>query len=166
MLWRSPTLADIERVAMKMREDDRREIYNVIPGDYANPFALSKFLKGVLDRGNFGCCACLDENTPVCVLGWTELHPGVMEAWAFATDDFSKLSTPLTKFVRQQLRPSLLSNLGIHRMQAISRHDHVQAHRWLAVLGFRQEAVLKHYGRDGSDYFMFRATRSDSQCAS
>ncbi len=157
---RLPTLADLEYCAMQMREDDKREIYNVVPHGFQNPLALAKRVNESIARGDFALCCALDDR-PVCCLGWAELHPGVLEAWAYATDEFPRVSTELTKFVKRQLRPSLLGHLGIHRMQAISRHDHVKAHRWLGVLGFRKEATLNAYGSDGADYFMFRASRGD-----
>lgn len=161
---RAPTLADLEYCASHMRASDWQEIVNVVPHGVDHPLTLARHINGLIGRGNFSMC-CAFQDRPVVCLGWTELHPGVFEAWAFGTDEFPKVSTELTKFVRRQLRPSLLSNLGVHRMQAISRFDHHDAHRWLRVLGFKPESVLKFYGRDGSDYVMFRATRSDIQCA-
>lgn len=143
-----------------MRKDDWREISNVVPKSFAHPLMLAKRVNESIARGDFAMCCALDDR-PVCCLGWAELHPGVLEAWAYGTDEFPKVSTELTKFVKRQLRPSLLGQLGIHRMQAISRSDHVKAHRWLGVLGFVKESVLSAYGSDGADYIMFRASRGD-----
>lgn len=145
-----PTLSGIEFIACNMRSADEREIYGLMP--FNNPFLLAKHTLASMERG-FGVMALLGER-PVAVLGFTELTPRVLTAWAYATDEFPRVAFHLTRFVLKSLRPALLASPA-HRLQADSRFDHVEAHNWLRVLGFRVEGRVHQLGKDGADYIRF-----------
>ena len=145
-----PTLSGIEYIACNMREADEREIYGLMP--FNNPFLLARHTLASMQNG-FGVMACLNDR-PVAVMGFTELTPNVLTAWAFATNEFKAVGFYLTRFALKSLRPALLASPA-HRLQADSRFDHVEAHRWLVSLGFRAEGRVHQLGKDGADYIRF-----------
>lgn len=98
---------------------------------------------------------CFGAGKPAICLGGCELHPGVWQAWSFATEDFSKIVRPVTRFAKDVMLPAFI-RMGMHRGQAIASVDNRMAHKWLRLLGAREEATLKAYGRDGQDFVMFR----------
>lgn len=146
-----PTRNGIEFIACNMRAIDALEVYGLLP--FNNPFLLAKHTIDLVNGGGFGVMACIGER-PAAVLGFTELTPRVLTAWAFGTDEFRIVSMQLTKFVMRSLRPALLASPA-HRLQADSRFDHVEAHEWLKVLGFREEGMIHRLGKDGADYIRF-----------
>ena len=66
----------------------------------------------------------------------------------------------LTRYGKRVLRPFILAR-GAHRLQCESRIDHVEAHKWLSVMGAKPDGLLSGYGRDGSDYVMFSWRRDN-----
>lgn len=145
------TLPAVEYIACRMRAADEREIYGLLP--HNNPFLLARYIVDLVNAGGFGVVACLGER-PVAALGFIERHPRCLSAWAFATDEFPRVAKTLTKFVLTELRPALIASPA-HRLEADSRFDHLQAHAWLKVLGFREEGILHRFGKDGADYIRF-----------
>jgi len=98
---------------------------------------------------------CFGNGFPVVCLGGSEVHPGVWQAWSFATDEFGSIALPVTRFAKDVMLPAFV-RLGMHRGQAIAGADNVGAKKWLKLLGAEEEATLKRYGRDGQDFVMFR----------
>jgi hypothetical protein len=152
--FRKPTRTDIDIVCFNMRPIDAVEVFNSFYDD--NPFHLGQVIQKSMDAGNF-CSCCYWQGRPEALLGYSEIHPGTMAAWMFATKHWTDISTSMTKFAIRALKPELIA-AKVHRLQAITRYDHAEAHRWLEFLGFGYEGRLKAYGRDGSDYLMYAAT--------
>ena len=136
-------------VARNMRERDKEEIYGLRFEE--NPFHV---VNDVMARSNFSWVAWLDDK-PQAVFGGGEVRPGVWSMFAFATDEFPRLALGLTRFATKTVIPTLFGELGAHRLQCESHEAHADAHRWLELLGAGQEAVLRGYGKDGSNYLLF-----------
>lgn len=145
-----PTLSDLEYICLNLRQADRDEIYGVLPHD--NPFLLARQTMDVFCSGGFVTVA--HARRPVSVLGFHEQHPGVLNVFAYATDEFHLVAHGLTRFALKDLKQAMLAS-GAHRAQCDSRHDHHTAHRWLECFGFRAEGPLKAYGKNRSDYIRF-----------
>lgn len=133
-------------VARHMREMDKREIYALRFAD--EPFHL---MNDVMAQPHFSWIGW-HQGLPCAVFGGMEIHPGVWSMFMFATDDFPKIALGVTRFAKNGLLPQLWGRLSAHRLQAHSHEGHRDAHRWLKRLGCEKEAVLRGYGRDGSDY--------------
>ena len=149
-----PNLPDLEFIALNMRPADKAEIYGILPHD--NPFLLARQTADLCRGGAFGVVARRER--PVAVMGFAERLPGVFDAFAYGTNEFRRVSMCLTRFALGHMKPALL-DAGAHRLQADSRFDHTDAHRWLRLLGFRQESVMKSYGKNGADYIRFVALK-------
>lgn len=142
-------LADVHHVAVNMRDWDKREIY------------ATRFLDDPLEVAS-DCMACphfawtaWGEKGPIAALGAVPMHPGVWTVWMFATDEFPAIGLHLTKFVKRGMIPALVKQ-NAHRAQCLSMAGHEEAHRWLRVLGARQEgSPLAGYGRNREDFLFF-----------
>lgn len=133
----------------RAREADRRELLALQYGD--NWSRLIDEILGAPVSLKF----CFGNGRPVVCLGGSEVHPGVWQAWSFATDEFKDVALPVTRFATDVMLPSFI-RMGMHRGQAIAGSDNRGAHKWLRMLGATEEATLKRYGRDGQDFVMFR----------
>lgn len=138
---------DVHYVAANMRDWDRREIFATRWVDDPSDFA-----KEVLSYGEFGWVAGGD--SPIACFGARALWPGVWIAWMFATDDLPKIGLSLSRFVRNNIIPTL-RQVGAHRIHAYSMAGHDDAHRWLRFLGAEIEAEHRAFGRNGEDFLVF-----------
>ena len=141
--------ADVLRVADNMREWDRKEIYATLWTDDAAEF--TEYVMAT--AGEFSWVGGLD-GVPIACFGARNSWPGVWTAWMFATDDLPKIGLGLSRFVRNNIIPTLRKS-GSHRMHAYSMEGHVDAHNWLRLLGADIECTHHGFGRGGEDFHVF-----------
>lgn len=142
-----PTLMSLAYIAHNMREIDKREVF---AGRYTDPDALAI---DALTVPGFTDIAWLDA-LPVAAIGGREQWPGVWNVWCWGTDSFARVKFTLSKHIIRTLVPAMINNGG-WRGQCYSHEDHAEAHAWLEWLGFEREAVMRQFGRDGSDFFLY-----------
>lgn len=82
---------------------------------------------------------------------------GVAEVWAFFSESIRKYPLEFTKTVRR-LVAFYEQELILHRMHFYVREEFEMAMRWAKTLGFKNEGLMKCFGIDGSNYFMFART--------
>jgi hypothetical protein len=153
-----PTPDAIRHVARGMRDLDREEIF--CQRDDDDPDALAaEVLSG---WGPYYFVAATPAGEPAAVVGATRLWPGVFSAWMFSTPRVDIINFSLTQFIKTAMIPGVAA-LGAHRCEALSMASHTVAHRWLEYLGAEREAVLRRYGRNGQDFFVYRWDRADVQ---
>lgn len=148
----------MQHIARNMRDGDREEVFCQMWTDEPDDFA-----RLVINHYGFYKWAVSLGDDPVCALGAVTHWPGVWIAWMVTTDRFPEIGSFVTKFVRRSMIPSL-HRLGAHRCEARSIASHTEAHRWLKVLGAKQEAVLRRYGKNREDFLLFRWDRADVLC--
>lgn len=150
------SLTAVEYLCINMRGIDRREIFGLRGHD--NPHLLAR---EVVIASSYGRAAIAEhKGKPAGIIGACPMWPGVWTVFSFGTDDWPKCAMALSRYGKRVLAPFLL-NAGVHRLQCESRIDHVDAHKWLSVMGAKPEGLLRGYGRDGSDYVMFSWRRGD-----
>jgi hypothetical protein len=91
---------------------------------------------------------------PLAAMGAIECWPGVWSAWMIATDKWPSVARAATRWARFALDAVLVA-AGAHRCECKSIADHRTAHRWLAHLGARPEAVHPGYGRNRETFITF-----------
>lgn len=139
----------VRYVIDNMREWDRREIFATrLDSDTGDGL-----LEDVFRAGPVAWMAWLGDK-PVAALGCSPMWRGVWGLWMFATNDFHKIGIGMTKFVIRGIVPMLWEH-GAHRMECKSMEGHVDAHRWLEVIGARREATHPGYGRDGETFHTY-----------
>lgn len=87
--------------------------------------------------------------------------PGVANVGLVATGQFNRIAVELTRFVKHEFFPGLVKQ-GAHRIETVSMAGHEEAHRWLRILGLREEAVLQARGKRGENFHLF--AKVDETC--
>lgn len=143
-------VAAVNHVAANMRAMDREEIFATQFGD--DPMSITAACMAV---PQFAWTAWR-EDEPIAVVGAVPMHPSVWSVYAFATDRFSEIAYPLTRFVKRGMIPSLASS-GCRRAQCLSLASHKEAHDWLTYLGAEAtgQDAYRRYGRHGEDFILF-----------
>jgi hypothetical protein len=111
-------------------------------------------LAAVLHRPDSYLKTAIIADKPVAILGLIQTWPGVAEVWSVASEDVRQAPISYTRQVKR-LMEEFAGNLKIHRLQMTVRRDYREGSHWAAVLGFRNEGILRQYGPDKSDYLMF-----------
>ena len=144
-----PTREAVQHIIENMREWDRREIFATrLDSDTGGGLLEDVFRAGPV------AWVSSHEGAPVAAFGCSPMWRGVWGMWMFATDNFPKIGLGMTKFVIQGIVPMLWQH-GAHRLECKSMEGHVDAHRWLEVIGARREATHAGYGRDGETFHTY-----------
>ena len=136
-------------VINRMREWDRREIFATREegsGDL-------DLLEAVLGAGRISWIAGRGDE-PIALYGCRPMWPGVWSMWFLATDNISKIGKSVTAHARDVIVPGLFRE-GAHRLECRSMEGHVEAHRWLGVLGAIREGTNYGFGRGGEDFHVY-----------
>lgn len=136
-----------------MRERDYKEFSAV---SYAqNRQELADSMAERYGERNDVMVGCLDDMTPVCVGAAIMARPNVITLLFFATDAFSEIALPVTRFIKKQFLPRLIAT-GVHRIEAVSLAGHDDAHDWLETIGLKPETqAMLGYGRRGEAFVQF-----------
>jgi len=88
------------------------------------------------------------------MFGLYPLWKGVAEAWLLPS---SKLENRKMVFHKSCLRffPYAAEKLKLHRIQVYVRSSNVQAYKWIEMMYFNREGLLKRYGPDINDYYVY-----------
>ena len=98
------------------------------------------------------------QNTvPIAVWGASPLRPATVSVWMFATDHWPLVAKSVTAHIKRKLRHDLMDR-DLVRAECWSHEDHVQAHRWLEVLGAVREATVEDYCANRAAYHCFSWT--------
>lgn len=95
----------------------------------------------------------LDEK-PIAVIGWNHLSPRVLQAWGYLSEDVKKKPISFHKAVKNLILFGFFKT-KVQRIQISVRCDYTEGYNWARALGFECEAVMRHYGPNRSDYFLF-----------
>ena len=93
------------------------------------------------------------DRAPVAVFGFVPIWQGVAESWLLVDDIARTKPVAMTKYGLWAHDISKIS-MGLHRQQITVRITDKRAYKWALALGFTQEAVMRAYGPDGSDYYL------------
>jgi len=121
---------------------------------YAGDSDLENRIGSLIGEATSLCYTFIKEDKAIAVLGGNLLWPGVMEVWTVTTDLITEYPLEFHKKVRDVIS-GLEKELEIKRFQATVRADFDMGKKWLHSLGFISEGLLKKYGPEGEDYFMF-----------
>ena len=153
ILLRDLNLFAVEYLTFNMRPEDRAEVFGVWRHDDELRFAgeVTHILR------NYGRSQiAYIEGKPAALFGFScHLKPKVYDVWMFGTEDFTKALFPLMRWCRNEAN-DILSIEKAHRLQAQSRADHHEAHKLIKAMGGIEECRLEAWGKDGSDYLMFK----------
>lgn len=146
------------RVALAMREADRREVFALRwPGPEGDdPVALGT---AVAAGARFGCSAWAGD-APAAICGALEPWPHRFSVFMVATDAWPAVALSVHRWVRRVLIPGLVA-AGAERAFCWSHADHAEAHRWIEALGGRCRTTEPGWGRAGEAFRLYAWERAD-----
>ena len=93
-------------------------------------------------------------NKPIAAGGICYLWDGVAEGWVLASRDIFKYPIFCAKTIKR--RTDLLAkNNKLKRIQTAVKADSDTAIRFAEWLGFKREGLMKNYGPDGADHYLY-----------
>lgn len=138
---------DIGFITRRLRQRDRDEIFATRWHEDAEILADE-----TMQWGSFGWVAGLDE--PIAAIGASSIWPGRWAMWAYGTDRWPEIALSLTRHARNVMLPALWES-GMVRAECKSMDRHVQAHRWMELLGAIKESESPHFGKNGETFFTY-----------
>lgn len=85
--------------------------------------------------------------------GVVGLWAGMGEVWFVLSDDEDKPTKTICSIVKKFIDG--LYEEGFYRLQATIKADNEKAIRFIEWLGFEREALMKKYGIEGADYYLY-----------
>ena len=152
MMVEPATVRTVREVAENMRERDRAEFMAVSPFQTHGQLVDEIVERYALHQDAYAFLAA--DGTPVGIAGLIQHRPNVITLLFFATEQFPEIASDLTRFVVQRLFPVYKAR-GVHRIECASIEGYGETHRWLGVLGLKEEAVMPCFGRGGETYIQF-----------
>ena len=148
------TLRDLSFVMAHLRPVDEREIGCQIPDGTPRHEAAY----GLLMAGD-AFTAWLGDD-PVACFGSTPMTGVCRSAWAFGTKRMRRAVPAITAYLRDRYAPDLMA-AGMRTIEARSHVDHVEAHRWVHLLGAVAADLPYEYGKNGEKFVTWRWTADD-----
>jgi hypothetical protein len=96
----------------------------------------------------------MSDGTPLAIIGWHFITPFVIQSWGLLSRDVSAKRFSFHKTMKLFLDWAFEEH-KLQRAQISVRVGYKAGWDWAKSLGFGCEAVMKKYGPDGSDYWLF-----------
>lgn len=97
-----------------------------------------------------GARTVLVDGRIIAVAGIAEIWPGRGSAWVLMATDAGRHLLALHRAVR-----AFLDNCGVRRVECYVDRDFLAGHRWVHMLGFRREGLMRAFGAHGGDMVMY-----------
>lgn len=91
---------------------------------------------------------------PAAVAGIMNGGPGIGMLWAFVSDDARGHGKKIVKFIRPKL-DFAFKEMRYHRLQAIVRVDRPEYQRFIELLGFEKEGLMKKAAFNQDDLWLY-----------
>jgi RimJ/RimL family protein N-acetyltransferase len=86
------------------------------------------------------------------------LWPGVAQAWILFSTDVENMKKFVYEIVSKYL-VTIFCEHELRRVQAHCKADHPMAVKFLEQMGFTRECLMRKYGIDGSDHYLYSFVR-------
>lgn len=139
----------VGHIAYNLRQADRDELAAMM-----DRFDSARIARASV-RAPYGFVACSDDGIPVACMGAAPWWPGVYQVGMFATAAWPSVALAVTRHVKQSWIPGI-RQAGVRRAHAFSLASHVEAHRWIELLGGVLEGRLERFGSGGEDFMLYR----------
>lgn len=91
---------------------------------------------------------------PIGSAGIAIVQPGIGEAWSLLNPVFKRFPVSLHK-AASRLIPEVMERHKLRRVQATIDPGDAMAIRWAERLGFEREGLMRQFGADGADLFLY-----------
>ena len=93
--------------------------------------------------------------TPMLLMGVDVVLPGVGQTWCISTKESYKSAFSLVKEA-MKAQQILTSSGSFHRLFTLCNENDNKSMKWLTLLGYVKEGVMKGHSKQGGDYSMWR----------
>ena len=100
------------------------------------------------------CVTAIDGENVLGCGGVIEWHMGTGTLWLYVCADIKRHAVRLHRAVAR-----LLETVQLRRIEATTEVDWVESCRWLQLLGFEYEGLMRKYGPFGEDHARFARIR-------
>jgi hypothetical protein len=94
------------------------------------------------------------DGVPVSVQGTIARWATVWDVFAFGTDLWPCVVLDMTRHGERFMKPAV-RRAGVRRVECRALVSHTDSRKWIEFLGFHQEAVLPHYGRNDETFVSY-----------
>ena len=119
---------------------------------HKNPLTCAALVHHGVAQNGCGWIARLNGRPAAC-LGIIENWPGNWQIYSFGTNDYPRVAVAFKDKADKMIAFGL--DRGMRRLECRSIAHHHDAHRYIRLIGMKQEAVLPKYGSEGDDYILF-----------
>ena len=106
-----------------------------------------------LEQDNLSFTAILN-NKPIVSAGMKMVWGKVAEGWVIGTDEMWKHPISVAKIIKRDFA-RIAKEQDIERIQTAVRKDFETGIRFVEWLGFEREGLMKKWGFDGTDQYMY-----------
>lgn len=108
-------------------------------------------LKSYIDAGL--ALAAVDQGEVLAIVGYREIWPGRAVAWGLLGETIGARMVPIVRGIHRFFR-----SCPLQRVEAEIAVEHEQAVRWIELLGFEREGVMRAYWQ-GKDFYLYARVR-------
>ena len=120
--------------------------------------ADSKYIKLMGDAENLKednlSFTAISNNKPIVSAGMKKVWGKVAEGWVIGTDEMWKHPISIAKIIKRDFA-RIAKEQDIERIQTAVRKDFKTGIRFVEWLGFEREGLMKKWGFDGTDQYMY-----------
>lgn len=147
--------ADITFRKTKVEDLDLIDLHPVFDGD---PHCVQTAKNYVRAPNSIAYTLLSPTGQPIAVAGGFFLYGKVMEIWTIVDKSVIKIPKYYSKAMKFLLE-KMFSVLKVDRMQVHIKASEKWALSWAKFLGFEKEGLLRKYGSEGVDYYLFAKVR-------
>lgn len=148
------TLDDLMLVGSWLCASDRQELAATRDPDDYEALALDAWRSPIRK-------VATDNARPVFAFGANPTGGGTATVWGFKTEAGWGSVLTVTKYIHRVMVPEL-RNMGIRRATCVVHPDNVRSQQWLALLGFKPQAILWGIGTRRQDMFLLQRDDADA----
>lgn len=106
------------------------------------------------------CSTMLYKGQIICLLGFYQLWPGVINVWIFPSIYAAQHPIVFLRAARKYTK-AIFNDFPCHRLQSLAVADKLH-NDWMTFLGFKKEGYLEKYTADMVDYEQWAIVKGDS----
>lgn len=95
-----------------------------------------------------------EDGEVLAVMGITAIASGIGLVWSFISDEARGHGKTMLKFGREKMKLAL-TEMRFHRLQAVVRADREEYQRFIELLGFEKEGLMRKGCANGDDLWLY-----------
>lgn len=123
--------------------------------EHLSQIKLKAVYEGEAPRGDVaGALTFMHEGKPIAIFGGSFVSRGVFRVWGLISEDVKKIPLTFHKAVKLTIQ-HWAERLNLHRVEMSVMVGFMEGWKWAVSLGFACEGVMRQYGPQRGDYWLF-----------